>query len=58
MSLPNKFLQTDKVVLSCLLQKSQMPRQYAFAAEEKRYTEYPRAIGAANQWTLRQKKLR
>lgn len=35
--MPNKFLQTDQIVLSCLLQKAQKPRQYALAAEERRY---------------------
>jgi hypothetical protein len=34
----NKFLQTDQIALSCLLQKAQKPRQYALAAEEKSYT--------------------
>jgi hypothetical protein len=33
---PNKFLQTDKIVLSCLLQNAQKPRQHDFAAEERR----------------------
>lgn len=34
---PNKFLQSDKIVLSCLLLKTQKPSQHAFAAEERRY---------------------
>lgn len=34
---PNKFLQSDQSVLSCLLQKVQKPCQYALAAEERRY---------------------
>ena len=34
---PNKFLQTDQIALSCLLQKAQKPRQHALAAEERRY---------------------
>jgi hypothetical protein len=33
----NKFLQSDQIVLSCLLQKAQKPRQHALAAEERRY---------------------
>jgi hypothetical protein len=32
----NKFLQTDQIMLSCLLQKAQKPRQHALAAEERR----------------------
>ena len=35
--MPNKVLQTDKIIVSCLLQKAQKPRHYAFAAEERRY---------------------
>jgi len=33
---PNKFLQTDQIALSCLLQKAQKSRQYVLAAEERR----------------------
>jgi len=28
--MPNEFLQTDKIMLSCFLQKSQKTRQHAF----------------------------
>ena len=35
--MPNKFLQSDQIVLSCLLQKAQKPRQHALADEERRY---------------------
>jgi hypothetical protein len=34
--MPNKFLQSDKNMLSCLL-LAQKPRQHVFAAEERRY---------------------
>ena len=34
---PNKFLQTDQIMLSYLLQKTQKLRQHALAAEERRY---------------------
>lgn len=37
MKAPNKVLQTDKFIASCLLQKAQKPRHYDFAAEERRY---------------------
>ena len=33
----NKFLQSDQIMLSCLLQKAQKLRQHALAAEERRY---------------------
>ena len=36
MKSPNKVLQTDKIIVSCLLQKAQKPRHHAFAAEERR----------------------
>lgn len=36
----NKFLQSDQVVLSCLLQKAQKTRQHDLAAEEKRYMRW------------------
>lgn len=36
MTAPNKFLQSDQIMLSCLLQKAQKPRQQALAAEERR----------------------
>jgi hypothetical protein len=39
----NNFLQPDQIVLSCLLQKAQKPRQHALAAEERRY-EFRRAL--------------
>jgi hypothetical protein len=34
--MPNKFFQSDKNMLSCLLQKAQKSRQHVFAAEERR----------------------
>ena len=42
----NKFLQSDQIMLSCLLQKAQKPRQHALAAEEKRYICKPTAVQA------------
>jgi hypothetical protein len=33
---PNKFLQSDQIILSCLL-LAQKSRQYALAGEERRY---------------------
>jgi len=33
----NKFFQSEQIVLSCLLQKAQKPRQHTLAAEERRY---------------------
>ncbi|MDO8270588.1 MAG: hypothetical protein Q7U82_01535 [Gammaproteobacteria bacterium] len=38
-----KQFQGDRNMQSCLLQKAQEPRQYALAAEEKRYAELGRA---------------
>jgi hypothetical protein len=35
----NKFLQSDQIVLSCLLQKAQKSRQHALAAEERRWAD-------------------
>jgi hypothetical protein len=35
--MPKKILQPDQIILSYLLQKAQKPRQYALAAEERRY---------------------
>ena len=32
----NKFLQTEQIMLSCLLHKAQKARQQALAAEERR----------------------
>jgi hypothetical protein len=37
----NKFLQSDEIMLSCLLQKTQKARKHAFAAEEGRYEPVP-----------------
>jgi hypothetical protein len=34
-ALADKFLQTDQIMLSCLLQKAQKSRQHALAAEER-----------------------
>ena len=36
--MPNKYFQTDQIILSCLLQKAQKTRHYVLAAEERRYT--------------------
>ena len=33
----NKLLQSDRIILSCLLQKAQKPFQHALVAEERRY---------------------
>ena len=39
---PNKFLQSDQIALSCLLQNAQKTRHRALAAEERRYAELRR----------------